>query len=83
MRIYMYLHLFGKTGTPHNYRDDSGDDEDDRVSLVGTDDEDDGYNDGVINNEIHDGLLNRYRNCFSQKFYLSINSFMSLPNTKG
>ena len=42
MCLYMYLHLFWKTGTRRNYRDDSGDDEDDHISFVWTDD---GYND--------------------------------------
>lgn len=54
---------FWKTGTPFNYSDDSGDDDDDRapddIQTSDPDDEENGYNDGVINDEIHNGLLRR------------------------
>lgn len=79
--IYMYSivcvrvnYSFWKTGTPFNYSDDSGDDDDDRapddIQTSDPDDEENGYNDGVINDEIHNGLLRRisYHNCSVRTF---------------
>lgn len=54
--VYSSIYFFWKTGTPFNYGDDSGDVEDDRDDKRGqTDDEENGYNDGVINEEKHNG----------------------------